>query len=52
MPIIILIIVVACGGFFVGKEVYQKPVTAGNCVDTATKSLGEKYDDIMNIIKQ
>lgn len=52
MPYILALVIGLGGGFYVGKVVYQTPITAGNCVDTATKSIGDKFDEIVGIIKQ
>lgn len=52
MPYILALVIGLGAGFYAGKTVYDTPITAGNCVDTATKSIGEKFDEIMGIIKE
>lgn len=52
MHYIILVVLAFGGGAYTGKVLFDSPVTAGKCLDTGTKSLGEKYDDIMKIIKE
>lgn len=52
MPYIIIAVLFFGGGVYTGKVFFDKPITAGTCLDTGTKSIGEKYDDIMKIIKE
>lgn len=52
MPYILALVIGLGGGFYVGKVVFEKPVTAGTCVDTATKSISDKFDEIMGIVKE
>lgn len=39
------------GGFFVGKAVYQVKLTAGECLDATTHSIGESIDNFIDNIK-
>lgn len=49
----LLIIIISFGaGIYSGKVMFEKEITAGACLDNSTKSIGEKYDDIMKIIKE
>lgn len=52
MPYVLALVIGLGAGFYAGKVVYETPVTAGTCVDSATKSIGEKFDEIMGIIKE
>lgn len=51
MPYVIILIVGLAGGLYGGKKIYQTPITAGQCVDAGTKSLGEKINEAIEIIK-
>ena len=39
-------------GAFAYKTFAVNEITAGACVDAGTKSLGQKWDEIMGIIKE
>lgn len=51
MPYLIIIALAFGGGYFVAKQ-QTAPLTAGACLDAGTKSVSEKFDDIINIIKE
>ena len=52
MPYILILIVGLGAGVWGGKKIYESPITAGTCVDSATKSIGEKFDEVVKVIKQ
>lgn len=50
--LIALAFVVGLGtGFFLGKSVYQVKLTAGECLDATTQSIGESIDNFIANIK-
>lgn len=50
--ILLLLIIGVITGFLIGKHLYEIPLTAGTCLDAGTKSLSQKFDAALKILKE
>lgn len=49
---VIMFVIGMIAGAFAYKTLAVNDITAGACVDAGTKSLGQKWDEIMGIINE